>query len=67
MLRLSSNDITGDRLVSKANTKLYSDNYDRIFHGLHKDKQIKQGKEPIEARASSSPEGDEALECQEGC
>ena len=28
---MSSNDITGARLVSKANTKEYEDNYDRIF------------------------------------
>lgn len=28
---MSSNDITGDRLISKANTKAFEDNFDRIF------------------------------------
>lgn len=27
----ATNDITGDRLVSKANTKEYETNYDKIF------------------------------------
>ena len=28
---MSTNDVTGDRLVSKATTKAYGDNYDLIF------------------------------------
>jgi len=28
---MSNNDITGDRLVSRTNTKSYSDNYDLVF------------------------------------
>lgn len=29
---MSKNDITGDRLISKANTKAYDESYDRIFY-----------------------------------
>ena len=32
------NDITGDPLISKTNTKAYEDNYDRIFGGKKKPK-----------------------------
>jgi len=28
---MSKNDITGDKLISKTNTKSYEDNYDAIF------------------------------------
>lgn len=28
---MSKNDITGDKLISKTNTKSYEDNYDLIF------------------------------------
>ena len=28
---MSTNNITGDNLISKANSKAYADNYDRIF------------------------------------
>ena len=28
---MSTNNITGDQLISKANSKAYADNYDRIF------------------------------------
>jgi hypothetical protein len=34
---MSQNDITGDRLVSKANSKDYEDNFDRIFNKTSKD------------------------------
>ena len=36
---MSTNDITGDRLVSKVPTKEYEDNFDRIFRqaGYEKD------------------------------
>lgn len=33
---MSKNDITGDRLVSKVNSKEYEDNYDRIFRQKEK-------------------------------
>ena len=28
---MATNNITGDQLISKANSKAYADNYDRIF------------------------------------
>lgn len=31
-MTVSLNDITGDRLVSKASSKKYIDNYDKIFN-----------------------------------
>lgn len=34
----ATNDVTGDRLVSKANNKDYRDNYDKIFGKKDADK-----------------------------
>ena len=31
---MSTNNITGDNLISKANTKAFADNYDRIFRKM---------------------------------
>jgi len=47
----SYNDITGDALTSKSNTKNFRDNYDRIFSSkakpvktiTKKDKEVKKG------------------------
>lgn len=34
---MAKNDVTGDNLISKANSQAYSDNYERIFgHAKHK-------------------------------
>ena len=38
LLMATINDITGDPLISKTNTKAYEDNYDRIFGGKKKPK-----------------------------
>lgn len=34
---MSYNDITGDKIKSRTNTKLYSDNFDRIFRKKDKE------------------------------
>lgn len=37
----AKNDITGDEIKSKASTKAYEDNYDRIFGKKKKEKTLK--------------------------
>jgi|TARA_B110000914_G_scaffold182011_1_gene164607 hypothetical protein len=41
----SYNDITGDALVSKSNTKNFRDNYDKIFSSPKKGKKEKSSNE----------------------
>lgn len=54
----STNDITGDRLVSKGNTKAYDDGYDRIFG--NKDKVIPDGNIPcgVNLKKKKGEQGD---------
>jgi hypothetical protein len=43
-INMSYNDITGDRLKSRTNTKLFNDNFDKIFK--KKDKKDDRAEDP---------------------
>jgi len=43
----ATNDVTGDRLVSKANNKDFRDNYDRIFGKKDADKKTTSSSETV--------------------